>query len=55
MLRQLHVPLDEMLVGARVRGIEILSLDEALDSLWKIDARKAVVELRDFGSLMWMR
>ena len=48
----LHVPLDEVLVGARARGIDMLALDEALDSLSKIDARKArVVELRYFGGL----
>lgn len=48
----LHVPLDEVLVGARAPSIEILALDEALDSLSKIDARKTrVVELRYFGGL----
>jgi RNA polymerase sigma factor (TIGR02999 family) len=48
----LHVPLDEVLVGARARGVEVLALDEALDSLSKIDARKTrVVELRYFGGL----
>lgn len=48
----LHVPLDEVLLGARARGVEILALDEALDSLSKIDARKTrVVELRYFGGL----
>jgi ECF sigma factor len=47
----LHVPLDEVLIGARARGIEILALDEALDSLSKIDARQTrVVELRYFGA-----
>jgi RNA polymerase sigma factor (TIGR02999 family) len=47
-----RVPLDEVLLGAQARGIEILALNEALDSLAKIDARKArVVELRYFGGL----
>jgi RNA polymerase sigma factor (TIGR02999 family) len=50
--KALHVPLDEVLVGARARGIEMLALDEALEALSKIDARKArVVELRYFGGL----
>ena len=41
-----------MLLGAQGRGIEILALDEALESLAKIDARKGrVVELRYFGGL----
>lgn len=47
-----RVPLDEVLVGARARGVEILALNDALDSLSKIDARKRqVVELRYFGGL----
>ena len=47
-----RVPLDEALLGARARGIEMLALNEALDSLSKIDPRKArVVELRYFGGL----
>jgi RNA polymerase sigma-70 factor, ECF subfamily len=47
-----RVPLDDVLIGARARGIEVLALDEALDSLSKIDARKSrVVELRYFGGL----
>ena len=48
----MRVPLDEVLVGARARGVEILALNDALDSLSKIDARKRqVVELRYFGGL----
>jgi RNA polymerase sigma factor (TIGR02999 family) len=48
----LHVPLDEVLVAAETRGIEVLALDEALDSLARIDGRKSrVVELRYFGGL----
>ena len=47
-----RVPLDDVLLGARARGIEILALNEALESLSKIDARKGrVVELRYFGGL----
>jgi RNA polymerase sigma factor (TIGR02999 family) len=47
-----RVPLDEVLLGAETRGIEVLALNEALESLAKIDARKArVVELRYFGGL----
>jgi len=47
-----RVPLDDALLGAQARGIEIIALDEALDSLVRIDARKArVVELRYFGGL----
>jgi RNA polymerase sigma-70 factor, ECF subfamily len=47
-----RVQLDEVVLGARARGIEVLALDEALDSLSKIDARKGrVVELRYFGGL----
>jgi RNA polymerase sigma factor (TIGR02999 family) len=47
-----HVSLDEALLGTRARGVEVLSLDEALASLSKIDSRKGrVVELRYFGGL----
>ena len=47
-----HVPLDEAVLGMRTRGIEILALNEALESLLQIDARKSrVVELRYFGGL----
>ena len=47
-----RVPLDDALLGARARGIEMLALDEALESLSKIDVRKGrVVELRYFGGL----
>lgn len=46
------VPLDEALLGSRARGVEVQALDEALDSLARIDPRKArVVELRFFGGL----
>jgi len=47
-----RVPLDDVMLGAQARGIEILALNEALDSLAEIDARQArVVELRYFGGL----
>ena len=47
-----RVPLDDVLVGAEARGIEILALNEALESLAELDTRKArVVELRYFGGL----
>lgn len=43
---------EELELGARARGIEVLHLDIALSSLSKIDSRKArVVELRYFGGL----
>jgi RNA polymerase sigma-70 factor (ECF subfamily) len=48
----MRVPLDDVLLGAQARGIEILALDQALESLSKIDTRKGrVVELRYFGGL----
>ena len=47
-----RVPLDDVLAGAGARGIEMLALDEALETLSKIDGRKCrVVELRYFGGL----
>jgi RNA polymerase sigma-70 factor (ECF subfamily) len=47
-----RVPLDDMLLGAQARGIELLALNEALEALSKNDARKGrVVELRYFGGL----
>jgi len=46
------VPLDQVLLSAQARGIEVLALDEALETLARIDARKSrVVELRYFGGL----
>jgi RNA polymerase sigma factor (TIGR02999 family) len=48
----LCVALDEALVTAEARGIEVLALDEALDALARIDPRKSrVVELRYFIGL----
>ena len=47
-----RVPLDDVLLGTQARGIEMLALDQALESLARIDARKCrVVELRYFGGL----
>jgi RNA polymerase sigma-70 factor (ECF subfamily) len=44
-----RVPLDDVLARARDRGIEILALDKALESLSKIDGRKCrVVEFALF-------
>jgi RNA polymerase sigma-70 factor, ECF subfamily len=48
----LRVALDEALLVAQARGVEVLALDEALDALARIDRRKSrVVELRYFGGL----
>ncbi len=48
----LRVALDEAVVAAQARGVEVLALDEALDALSRIDRRKSrVVELRYFGGL----
>jgi RNA polymerase sigma-70 factor, ECF subfamily len=47
-----RVPLDDVLLAAESRGVEVLALDEALDSLARIDPRKSrVVELRYFGGM----
>ena len=48
----LRVVLDEALLVAQARGVEVLALDEALEALARIDRRKSrVVELRYFGGL----
>jgi RNA polymerase sigma factor (TIGR02999 family) len=48
----LRVPLDKALLESPARGIDLLSLDAALDTLARIDGRKSrVVELRYFGGL----
>jgi len=48
----LCVPLDQVLLAAQAHGIDVLALNEALDGLARIDARKSrVVELRYFGGL----
>ncbi|MDQ3806504.1 MAG: sigma-70 family RNA polymerase sigma factor [Acidobacteriota bacterium] len=47
-----HVPLEEAAVLAEGKAAEILALDEALQSLAALDARRArVVELRYFAGL----
>src|SRR5262245_44506207 len=47
-----RMPLDQVLLSAKARGIEVLALDKALEALARIDARKSrVVELRYFGGL----
>jgi RNA polymerase sigma factor (TIGR02999 family) len=47
-----RVPLDEGVVGTSAREIESLALDEALESLCKIDPRKGrLVELHCLGGL----
>src|SRR5262245_2312747 len=38
-----RLPLDQVLVSAQARGIEVLALDEALKTLARIDARKSRV------------
>ena len=49
---QVEVPLDEVMIGTKARGVEVEALDAALTSLAKIDERKGrVVELRFFGGL----
>ena len=50
--KALRVSLDDVLLAAEERGVELLALDHALDELARIDARKSrVVELRYFGGL----
>jgi len=47
-----HVSLDDALLGGRAQGVDILAVDEALNSLAKVDDRKVrVVEMRFFGGL----
>jgi len=47
-----EVTLDEAFIPTRIDAIDVLALDEALESLSRIDARKCrVVELRFFGGL----
>jgi len=48
----LRVTLDEVLLTAQARGVDVLALDAALEELARIDRRKSqVVELRYFGGL----
>jgi RNA polymerase sigma-70 factor (ECF subfamily) len=47
-----QIPLDEALIGARNGGADVLALNEALETLSKVDPRKGrVAELRYFGGL----
>jgi RNA polymerase sigma-70 factor (ECF subfamily) len=47
-----QIPLDEEVVAAKARQVDVLALDGALASLSKFDPRKGrVVELRYFGGL----
>jgi RNA polymerase sigma factor (TIGR02999 family) len=47
-----RVSLDGVLLRTPARAVDLLALDKALDSLFRIDARKGrVVELRHFGGL----
>jgi RNA polymerase sigma factor (TIGR02999 family) len=47
-----NVTLDEMLIGSAERGADLVALDDALEDLARVDARKSqVVELRFFGGL----
>ena len=47
-----QIPLDEAVVVAKARQVDVLALDEALASLSEFDPRKGrVVELRYFGGL----
>ena len=47
-----RVPLDGVLLGMKCVEVDLLALDQALESLSKIDERKVrVVELRFFGGL----
>src|SRR5215472_16670538 len=47
-----EVSLDEIAGNASQKSAEVLALDQALDDLARVDARKArVIELRFFGGL----
>jgi RNA polymerase sigma factor (TIGR02999 family) len=47
-----HVPIDEIDIAHDEPDADLLAIDEALDKLAQVDARKAqVVELRYFGGL----
>ena len=49
---QVLVPLDEVLLGSRARGVDVEALDDALTELAAVDERAGrVVELRFFGGL----
>ena len=50
--RSLLVRIDKVLVAAEERGMDVLALDEALETLGRLDERKGrLVELRFFGGL----
>ncbi len=47
-----NVTLDEALIASEERGADLVALDDALEDLARVDARKSqVVELRFFGGL----
>jgi RNA polymerase sigma factor (TIGR02999 family) len=47
-----HVPLDEAVVVSADSDVDLVALDDALNALARVDARKAqVVEMRFFGGL----
>jgi RNA polymerase sigma factor (TIGR02999 family) len=47
-----QIPIDDELVGAPTKEVDVLALNEALAALSEVDLRKArVVELRYFGGL----
>jgi RNA polymerase sigma-70 factor (ECF subfamily) len=47
-----NVTFDESLVASPERGVDLVALDDALEDLARVDARKSqVVELRFFGGL----
>ena len=47
-----HLPLDDVVLVAQERSVEVLALDEALTALALVDPRKSrAVELRYFGGL----
>jgi RNA polymerase sigma-70 factor, ECF subfamily len=47
-----HVPLDEAVLGGTEPGVDLVALDDALNALGRVDARKVqVVEMRFFGGL----
>jgi RNA polymerase sigma factor (TIGR02999 family) len=47
-----RLTLDEALIGSAERSADLVALDDALDDLARVDARKSqVVELRFFGGL----
>ena len=46
------IVLEDIVVAAKIRGTDLMALDDALDQLAKLDAQQArIVELRFFGGL----